>query len=46
VLAEELASRIPDARYRVLPAVGHGAIWEAPATFNALCLEFLGGVGP
>jgi pimeloyl-ACP methyl ester carboxylesterase len=46
VLAEELARRIPEARYRVLPAVGHGAIWEAPATFNALCLEFLGGVGP
>jgi len=46
ILAEELASRIPAARYRVLPAVGHGAIWEAPATFNALCLEFLDGVGP
>ena len=34
LLAEELASRIPGARYRVLPDVGHGAIWEAPAAFN------------
>jgi len=41
VLAEELASRIPGARFTCLPAVGHGAIWEAPEAFNALCLDFL-----
>jgi pimeloyl-ACP methyl ester carboxylesterase len=44
VLAEELASRIPGARLRSLPDVGHGAIWEAPEAFNRVCLEFLDGV--
>ncbi len=43
-LAEELASRIPGAQLRSLPDVGHGAIWEAPAVFNRVCLEFLDGV--
>jgi pimeloyl-ACP methyl ester carboxylesterase len=45
LLAEELAGRIPEARYRVLPEVGHGAIWEDPAAFNTVCLDFLDGVG-
>jgi pimeloyl-ACP methyl ester carboxylesterase len=44
LLAEELASRIPGARLRSLPDVGHGAIWEAPAAFNRVCLDFLDGV--
>ena len=29
----------------ILPDAGHGAIWEAPAAFNRVCLEFLDGVG-
>jgi pimeloyl-ACP methyl ester carboxylesterase len=44
-LAEELASRIPGARLRILPDAGHGAIWEAPAAVNRVCLEFLDEVG-
>jgi pimeloyl-ACP methyl ester carboxylesterase len=46
ILAEELAAGIPGARYRVLPAVGHGALWEDPGAFNAACLEFLDEVPP
>jgi len=41
--AEELAGLIPGARLTVLPAAGHGAIWEAPGAFNAACLGFLAG---
>jgi pimeloyl-ACP methyl ester carboxylesterase len=44
VLAEELADRIPGARLRHLPDVGHGALWEAPEAFNRVCLDFLDGV--
>jgi pimeloyl-ACP methyl ester carboxylesterase len=40
-LAEELAGRIQGARLVYLPAVGHGAIWEAPEAFNRVCLDFL-----
>lgn len=40
-LAEEPARLIPGARLERLPDAGHGAIWEAPARFNQLCLEFL-----
>ena len=43
-LSEELARRIPGARLVMLPGVGHGALWEAPETFNRLCLDFLDGV--
>jgi pimeloyl-ACP methyl ester carboxylesterase len=46
LLADELASRIPGARLATLPGVGHGALWEAPAMFNRLCLEFLDGIAP
>ncbi len=44
LLAEELASRIPGAELRLLPDAGHGAIWEAPETFNRVCLGFLDGL--
>ncbi len=43
-LSTELARRIPGARLEVLPDGGHGALWEAPAAFNRLCLDFLGSV--
>lgn len=42
-MARELAARIPGARLVLLPGVGHGALWEAPDAFNALCLSFLDG---
>jgi pimeloyl-ACP methyl ester carboxylesterase len=36
-----LASRLPNARYVELPAVGHNLQLEDPAMFNRLVLEFL-----
>ena len=44
LLSEELAHRIPGAELCLLPDVGHGAIWEAPGTFNRACLDFLDGL--
>jgi 3-oxoadipate enol-lactonase len=43
-LGEELAGRIPGARFSCLPGVGHGALWEAPGMFNRVCLDFLGAI--
>jgi pimeloyl-ACP methyl ester carboxylesterase len=43
-LAEELAAKIPGARLAFLPELGHGALWEAPAVFNRLCLDFLDSI--
>jgi 3-oxoadipate enol-lactonase len=43
VLAEELAHRIPGARFLRLPG-GHGVLWEAPEAFNRACLDFLDAV--
>lgn len=45
LLSEELAGGIPGARLTVLPGLGHGALWEAPETFNRVCLDFLAAVG-
>jgi 3-oxoadipate enol-lactonase len=41
LLAAELASRIPGARFQALPDIGHGGLWEAPDMFNQACLDFL-----
>ena len=46
LLAEELAGLIPGARLARLPGAGHGALWEAPAAFNRVCLDFLAGLAP
>jgi len=43
-LAAELASRIPGARLETLSGMGHGGLWEEPATFNRACLDFLDGL--
>ena len=44
VLSEDLARRIPGARLLLLPELGHGGLWEAPETFNRVCLDFLDAV--
>ncbi len=41
VIAERLATQIPNARKVVLPGVGHMSNMEDPASFNAAVLEFL-----
>jgi pimeloyl-ACP methyl ester carboxylesterase len=46
LLAAELASRIPGARFTSLPDAGHGALWEVSEAFNRVCLDFLAAVDP
>jgi pimeloyl-ACP methyl ester carboxylesterase len=43
-LARELAALIPGARLAVVPGGGHGALWEVPGAFNALCRAWLAEV--
>jgi pimeloyl-ACP methyl ester carboxylesterase len=48
-LSRELARLVPAARLEILDGAGHGALWEAPAAFDAACLRFLAeveGAGP
>jgi pimeloyl-ACP methyl ester carboxylesterase len=40
--ARQLADHIPQARYEVLPGVGHAPPIEDPRRFNRLLAEFLG----
>ncbi len=42
--AEILASRIPDARLKLIPQAGHQLLIEQPELANAAVLEFLAGV--
>jgi 3-oxoadipate enol-lactonase len=42
--SRELAALVPDARLETIPGAGHGYFWEAPARFNAACLDFLARV--
>jgi 3-oxoadipate enol-lactonase len=44
VIVDKLADEIPGARKAVIPNVGHFSNMEAPAEFNRIVLEFLGGV--
>jgi len=39
--AKALADLIPGARFVTLPGTGHFAMWEQPAAFNRVVLEFL-----
>jgi len=41
-MMQRMAGKIPGAHYHCLPGVGHLANLEAPAAFNAACLDFLG----
>ena len=43
-LSEQMASRIPGAQLRVIPACGHITFTEQPQESARLILEFLGGV--
>ena len=43
--ARRLAAEIPQARLEIVPGVAHMVNLEAPATFNRLVLDFLGGLG-
>ena len=40
-MMQRMADKIPGARYACLPGVGHLVNLEAPAAFNAACLDFL-----
>jgi len=37
-----MAALIPGAEVRILPGVGHFAMWQDPDAFNRLLLDFLG----
>jgi 3-oxoadipate enol-lactonase len=41
-MMQRMAAKIPGAVYHCLPGVGHLQNLEAPAAFNAACLDFLG----
>jgi len=41
-MGEALAEAIPHAQFKVLSGVAHNAMWERPADFNGLVLDFLG----
>jgi len=36
-----LAERIPQAKFLLIDAAGHGYFWERPDVFNQMCLDFL-----
>lgn len=40
-LVSEVAERILDAEFQVVPGAGHAYFWEEPETFNAMCLDFI-----
>jgi pimeloyl-ACP methyl ester carboxylesterase len=40
-----VADGFPDARFEILPGLGHACYVEDPAAFNALLQEHLGGDG-
>jgi pimeloyl-ACP methyl ester carboxylesterase len=42
-IGRELVSALPNARLAVIPGAGHTPMWERPADFNRLVLEFLAG---
>jgi pimeloyl-ACP methyl ester carboxylesterase len=37
----DLVASLPDARLSVIPGAGHAPMWERPAAFNELVLDFL-----
>jgi len=39
--SEMMARELPNAQLAIIPNAGHAAMWEQPATFNALILGFL-----
>lgn len=39
--AEEIAKRIPEAEFHVIPGAGHATCWESPGAFNSIILGFL-----
>jgi pimeloyl-ACP methyl ester carboxylesterase len=39
--ARAIAARMPHAEFRTVPDAGHGYMWERPAEFNRLCLDFI-----
>jgi 3-oxoadipate enol-lactonase len=41
-----MAAKIPDARFHLLPRLGHLPNLEAPEAFDAAMLDFLGGLAP
>lgn len=45
-VGRRLADVLPRARFALIPGAGHNAMWDRPAAFNRLVIEFLeGGVG-
>lgn len=44
--SEYMAKKIPGARYEVIEGAGHAANIDRPEAFNAVLLDFLGGLEP
>jgi pimeloyl-ACP methyl ester carboxylesterase len=42
-VGERLRDRLPGAELAVIPGAAHNPMWDRPAAFNRLVLEFLGG---